>query len=448
MLRKTVVADMTCTKCNRGIMRGAVSLCAVLAAFCVCVALVPQRAHADDNGGVSVLFVGNSLVHYNNVGVPKMLEPIARANGEKVVVDYVAIRGAYLADYAYGGADVPEQKRSFLTKLRKREWDYVVLEDYSTLTAAAPLTRMYAALRDAAKIVRREQPGAEILLYETHGYRNGKKTFVNGAWRVLSASELQLRTQAAYEVVGERLGLRTVPVGMYFNRHSVRFPKDSLLIGDRRHPSRAGYYLAACGFYRALFGRAPARAAAGFRVPGAREQKRLASSVKADAAMSPSSLALAVGKSGRVRASLGKRSFKYASLNPRIAQVRADGTVHVVSDGITVVYAQAADGTRAACLVSVERASLMREKLRFPRGALSLTVGKRADSGLRISAAVRKPRLVWRSSNPSVASVNAAGHVSALSPGAATLTVRDSATGATARRHVRVHGGAGYASAI
>jgi hypothetical protein len=56
----------------------------------------------------------------------------------------------------------------------------------------------------------------------------------------------------AYTSIGKKLDAQVVPVGRAFERAIQLRPELKLRIADRKHPTLAGTYLAACTFYAAL----------------------------------------------------------------------------------------------------------------------------------------------------------------------------------------------------
>jgi hypothetical protein len=62
----------------------------------------------------------------------------------------------------------------------------------------------------------------------------------------------------AYTLAGNEAGALVVPAGLAFARARAARPELELYQPDKRHPSLAGTYLAACTVYAALFGRSPA----------------------------------------------------------------------------------------------------------------------------------------------------------------------------------------------
>jgi hypothetical protein len=61
----------------------------------------------------------------------------------------------------------------------------------------------------------------------------------------------------AYTVAGNDNKALVIPAGIAFARAIARQPELNLYLADKRHPSLAGTYLAACVIFAALTGRSP-----------------------------------------------------------------------------------------------------------------------------------------------------------------------------------------------
>ena len=61
----------------------------------------------------------------------------------------------------------------------------------------------------------------------------------------------------AYTSIGRELDAQVVPVGLAFATVTKQRPDIALRTRDRRHPSMAGTYLAACTFFAALYDQSP-----------------------------------------------------------------------------------------------------------------------------------------------------------------------------------------------
>ena len=60
-----------------------------------------------------------------------------------------------------------------------------------------------------------------------------------------------------YTTIGNETDSFVVPVGLAFDKSTMQENGIVLRIADRRHPTLAGTYLAACTFYAALFAESP-----------------------------------------------------------------------------------------------------------------------------------------------------------------------------------------------
>ena len=76
-------------------------------------------------------------------------------------------------------------------------------------------------------------------------------------WAYEDMPEMTAELDAAYSAIGEELDAQVVPVGLAFAAVTRERPEIMLRIADKRHPTLAGTYLAACAFYAALFDTSP-----------------------------------------------------------------------------------------------------------------------------------------------------------------------------------------------
>ena len=188
-------------------------------------------------GDITVLFVGNSFTFVNDM--PLMVDRLADAAHEPrgLYVKTQAPPGAKLSDHASDGA-VAEL-------LTDRPWDYVVLQEQSLIPSLA-FERSFMLEDGSALTDLIRANGARALLYETWGYRDG-------AWSGDSFPAMEARTEAGYAALAKATGAQIAGVGPGFARAVATVP--DLWDEDGMHPSRAGSYLAACVFYKAIYHR-------------------------------------------------------------------------------------------------------------------------------------------------------------------------------------------------
>jgi serine/threonine-protein kinase len=157
--------------------------------------------------------------------------------------------------------------------------------------------------------------------------------------------------------------------------------------------------------------------------------------------ISPPRAATEVGSSVRLGASaydqrgssMAGRSFTWSSSDPRVAQVSADGLVTGIAEGTAEITASNG-GRSGTATVDVSARPVASVALSPGRGELQV------GTTLQLSATARDDRgatlpgseFSWRSSDPGVATVSRSGLVTAVAPGAATVTAASGGASADA----------------
>ena len=182
------------------------------------------------SGEIKILFIGNSYSFFNDL--PGMLEKLAKANEKKVSAKIVARNGASLEE------NWNEEKA--VNAIRGEKWDYVVLQERSSLAGSRTSpTLEYARLFD--KEIKKS--GAQTLLYLTPAYKTRQADLQN--------------TREGYAKIAVDLNARVVPVGTAFESVFAKMPEIVLHDADDVHPNKKGTFLAAYLFYAAIFGDSP-----------------------------------------------------------------------------------------------------------------------------------------------------------------------------------------------
>ncbi|QSQ23023.1 SGNH/GDSL hydrolase family protein [Pyxidicoccus parkwayensis] len=219
---------------------------AVLVALAVgCVALASCKPHGEAPTGprpTRVLFIGNSYTYYNNL--PRMLEALAASASPPLPVETraVVVGGAQLKTHWDDG--------KALKVLREGGWDYVVLQEQSTLGGLLVDGRL--EINDPERVF---FPYARK--FDSEVRRQGAKTLLSLTWSRQWAPEAQVRLNHAFFSLGRELGATVVPMGPAWLTVREQHPEVSLYVADGSHPNPAGTYLAACTLYATLFGRSP-----------------------------------------------------------------------------------------------------------------------------------------------------------------------------------------------
>ena len=179
-----------------------------------------------------ILFIGNSFTNRNDV--PGMLTARAAAASppRRVTTDRVIANGAALKAHWDRGKALPV--------IREAIWDYVVLQEQSTL----PLKN-------------RSRMHEYVALFDQEIKKVGAKTVLYMTWARRHEFQRQAELSDAYTSIGKTLDAVVVPVGVAWQRSLEKRPDLILHDKDNSHPNLAGSYLAACVFFAKLFVQSP-----------------------------------------------------------------------------------------------------------------------------------------------------------------------------------------------
>src|ERR1700760_1357797 len=199
------------------------------------------------------IFIGNSFFYYNN-GMPGHLSLLQKAADPEHKNDYgntmVTIGGSgfdwhdvesYFRPNAIGGYHFDENNNVVFGK-RDRLFDAAVMMDCSQCPIHPKLKSVFTeyAKKDA-DIVR------------SHGTR----PIFFMSWAYADRPEMTAQLAEAYTAAGNANDALVIPAGLAFARAREKQPELNLYAPDKRHPSLAGTYLAACTTFAALTGRSP-----------------------------------------------------------------------------------------------------------------------------------------------------------------------------------------------
>ena len=179
-----------------------------------------------------ILFIGNSYTSRNQL--PGLLAKLAAADAHprRVEVDAIVAGGASLRRHWNAGIA--------RDALAKSPWDYVVLQEQSTLPLKNP-ARYHENIR----------------LFDAEIARHGAKTVLYLTWARQQAPHTQDGITRAVEDIAAEIHALVVPVGRAWQAALAQYGDLQLYVDDGSHPSTAGSYLAACVFHVSLFGDAP-----------------------------------------------------------------------------------------------------------------------------------------------------------------------------------------------
>ena len=201
-------------------------------------------AGRDDNA-VRILFIGNSLTSANNL--PAMVAAIADSRGLDLITEAHTPGGARLRNHV--------SNKKVLSKLRKRSWDFVVLQEQSQSPGFGARQLSTDVFPYATRLVeesKKAKPDTSVMFYMTMAHRNGDPQNQNVSPELLTYEGTQRRINRSYLTMAEDNQALVAPVGEAWRIVREEQP-DIALYADNTHPNPAGTYLAACVFYATLF---------------------------------------------------------------------------------------------------------------------------------------------------------------------------------------------------
>jgi hypothetical protein len=190
-----------------------------------------QAAQGQDGDEVHVLWIGNSLVYFNDL--PKMVAELAKAGGQRTMAyERETPGGCTLVKHWNDG--------KALKKIQSRKWDFVILQEQSQI----PLKDSRSMFEHARKF------DAEIR-------KQGSKTLLYLPFPLAKAPENQVKLNKLHDDLGAELKAGVVPVGPAWAKAQAENSPPNLFNADGVHPNRTGSYLAACAFYAVIYGKSP-----------------------------------------------------------------------------------------------------------------------------------------------------------------------------------------------
>jgi hypothetical protein len=199
------------------------------------------------------IFIGNSFYYYNN-GLPGHVSLLEKAADPEHKQDYratmVTIGGSgldwhdvesYFRPDGIGAYSFDDQNNVVFNPPGKM-FDAAVMMDCSQCPIHSKLKSAFTefAKRDS-DIVR----------------AHGAKPIFFMSWAYADKPEMTAPLAEAYTVAGNANDALVIPAGLAFARAREKQPELNLYAPDKRHPSLAGTYLAACTTFAALTGRSP-----------------------------------------------------------------------------------------------------------------------------------------------------------------------------------------------
>jgi hypothetical protein len=235
------------------VIRGALAVTFTLALLAVLQpsVLAQTRPQRTDIGQApeSILWVGNSFFYYNN-SMHNHFGQLVRAAGAGVRGSSVTISGSGLDWHDMDSLLRPDGlgRYSFVgdneIRFNKpgRQYDTAIMMDCSQCPVHPQLqAAFHAAARKHAQTL--AKAGVRPVLFMSWAYKD--------------KPEMTAQLAEQYTVAANANDALVIPAGLAFARAMAKRPDIELYEADKRHPSLAGTYLAACTVYAALYRKTP-----------------------------------------------------------------------------------------------------------------------------------------------------------------------------------------------
>ena len=210
------------------------------------------RAAATDKPA-SVVYIGNSFFYYNNSlhnHVGRLVA--AGVPGHRFRSSSITISGSgfewhdvdsYFRPGAVGAYTFDAANNIVFNDPKQKLFELAILMDCSQCPLHPTLGATFREFaRKHSETVRKH--GAQPVLFMS--------------WAYADAPAMTSQLAEAYTRAANDNGAYVIPAGLAFARAIERRPQLNLYVADKRHPSLAGTYLAACTTYASLFGKSPA----------------------------------------------------------------------------------------------------------------------------------------------------------------------------------------------
>ena len=199
----------------------------------------------------SAIFIGNSFFYYNNSLHNHFMQLLRSADADyKFRVTSVTISGSgadwhdvdsYFRPNAIGTYSFDVNNNIVFNKI-DRLFDLAIMMDCSQCPVHPQLKSTFSEFSKKHSDTVRKHGAVPVLFM---------------SWAYADKPEMTTELAEAYTRAGNDNGAFVVPVGLAFAKSSQRRPELNLYAADKRHPSLAGTYLAACTLYASLFKKSP-----------------------------------------------------------------------------------------------------------------------------------------------------------------------------------------------
>jgi uncharacterized protein DUF4886 len=224
----------------------------LLCLACAGVSAQPRPERVDLGGEArSFLWVGNSFFYYNNsmhghvAALGRGMNPPVALRGVSLTISGSGIDwhdiGAYLKPDLIGRYSFVGDNEIVFNK-PGRQFDGVIMMDCSQCPIHPQLKSVFAE--------QMKKQSQTVVSY-------GARPVFFMSWAYKDKPEMTAQLAEAYTSAGNANDALVIPAGLAFARAIAKRPELELYQPDKRHPSLAGTYLAACTVFAALTKKSP-----------------------------------------------------------------------------------------------------------------------------------------------------------------------------------------------
>ncbi|MBQ6186923.1 MAG: SGNH/GDSL hydrolase family protein [Prevotella sp.] len=213
----------------------------------IIVFLAVVRVSAAEGDSLRILWVGNSYTYYHDL--PQIVKDIASSQRMKLSTTTILKGGEQFSGHL--------KNPRLISELKRGGWDYVVLQEQSTLPSLATndvIKSTYPYAHTLDSMAKAGSPQVKVIYYMTWGHKYGTiyKTDYEPAHHYTTMQE---RLKTSYLEMAHMNNSWCAPVGMAWKKIRDEHPDYQIYEDDCTHPSVLGSYLAANVIFTTIYQR-------------------------------------------------------------------------------------------------------------------------------------------------------------------------------------------------
>jgi len=216
---------------------------------------IPLSDNPDSAKYLKILFIGNSHTYTHDI--PQTISFMAASKSDSASIRQEALGGYTLKQHS--------RRLETLDAIKSEKWDFVILQEQGGIQALPKSiadTVIYRYAQILTNHIRANRQDTKIILYMTHGYKNGVLTWNDVLWckedpLVCTYSGMQRRVKDNSITLSGILHADVAPAGVLWKIIMDEHRKLDLFDSDGTHATPIGSYLSACVLYSVIFKKRP-----------------------------------------------------------------------------------------------------------------------------------------------------------------------------------------------